>query len=252
MSKTDFSDGSQPQGIYGTIVNAAFLDVIFNHRHDNVDEDGHAPLDYAADTGAANAYVITLPGPALTGHIPGLPIFWKAANANTGASTINVNGLGAVALRKWGGSPLATGDIAAGQINVMFYDGTYYQILPGMVAARGGSSTQVFSAADGTGGKQVINISQFGASLGANGYQRLPNGFIIQWVMYNVTAQGTGHTVSWPTTFPTACAGAVATFNTALGIVSDQEIFITERTTSQFTIATVQKTGNVFVIGLGY
>lgn len=65
------------------------------------------------DTGTANAYVITLsPAPTM-----GLfsSIVFKAANTNTLASTVTVNGV-TYPLTKNGTSPLSPGDIRAGQI----------------------------------------------------------------------------------------------------------------------------------------
>lgn len=124
MAKTTFSD-TPPQG---TIVTAAFLNAVNNHRHGGRANDGEGTLDYAVDSGAANAYVVTL-SPVLDAFINGMPIFFKAANSNTGASTINVNSLGAVALRKNGTEALISGDILAGQIVVCVYDGTYFQLI---------------------------------------------------------------------------------------------------------------------------
>jgi hypothetical protein len=50
-------------------------------------------------------------------------------NANTGASTININGLGAVNIAKNNTVPIIGGDIAANQQFVAIYDGTNFQIL---------------------------------------------------------------------------------------------------------------------------
>ena len=51
-------------------------------------------VTYAADSGvAANTYVITLTG--ISAYTDGLCVTFKPANSNTGASTLNVNGLGA-------------------------------------------------------------------------------------------------------------------------------------------------------------
>lgn len=72
-------------------------------------------LQYAEDTGVANAYVIALPI-ALTSYRNGLTISFKALNANTGASTINVNGLGLKQLCRRNGDPLGVGDIVEYQI----------------------------------------------------------------------------------------------------------------------------------------
>ena len=128
MAKTAFSDGNPLLGILGTIVNAAFLNNIFNHRHDGLDQDGSAPLDYAADTGAANAYAIAL-SPALTAQVEGLPLHFKAVNANTGASTLAVNGMAAKAIIMPDGSALTAGAIIAGQMITVIYTGTAFMLV---------------------------------------------------------------------------------------------------------------------------
>lgn len=128
MGKTLFSDGNPLQGILGTIVNAAFLNNIFSHRHDGLDQDGSAPLDYAADTGSANAYAIAL-APALTAHITGMPIHFKASTANTGACTLAINVLAAVAIKRVDGTDLPAGSIVAGQIVTVIYTGTIYMVV---------------------------------------------------------------------------------------------------------------------------
>lgn len=85
--------------------------------------------DYKADTGAANAYVIT-PSPAITAYTAGQIFSFKATNANTTASTLNVNGLGVKTIKKLGGATdLASGDIAAGMIVQCEYDGTNFIML---------------------------------------------------------------------------------------------------------------------------
>lgn len=84
--------------------------------------------DYVADTGVANAYVIT-PAPAITAYAAGQLFTFKASSANTTASTINVNGLGAKNIFKKGDTALAAGDILSGQIVMVEYDGTQFQML---------------------------------------------------------------------------------------------------------------------------
>lgn len=51
----------------------------------------------------------------------------KFTNANTGVSTINFNSIGAITLRKSDGSALSLGDIAAGSVWWVIYDGTASQ-----------------------------------------------------------------------------------------------------------------------------
>jgi hypothetical protein len=80
---------------------------------------------YANDTGAANAYAVTLT-PAPTLQIGSVVVF-KAVNANTGASTLAVNGGAAIAIKKNATVALVSGDIAAGQIITVIYDGTNFQ-----------------------------------------------------------------------------------------------------------------------------
>jgi hypothetical protein len=56
-------------------------------------------------------------------------LFVIFTNANTGSSTINLNGLGAVTLKKSVSTNLASGDLAAGSMHILGYDGTNYQVL---------------------------------------------------------------------------------------------------------------------------
>lgn len=133
MSKTTFVDGNPQQQIEGTIVTAAFLNALNNHRHRGLDVDGDGALDYAVATGSANAYAITL-SPALDAYISGMPIIFQANHENTGTATLNVNTLGAKTLKKYGGRNLSAGDIKNGQIIVCCYDGTYLQIVSAVSA----------------------------------------------------------------------------------------------------------------------
>lgn len=128
MAKTTFVDGDPQQQILGTIVAAAFLNVVNNHYHDGLDVDGHGALPYAADSGAADAYVLTL-FPALTQYVTGMPISFKATNANTGASTINMNSLGVKSIKKNYNQDLKVNDILANQVITIIYDGTNFQMV---------------------------------------------------------------------------------------------------------------------------
>jgi hypothetical protein len=92
---------------------------------------------YSADTGAANAYVVTLsPVPTI---ITGSEVLFKAAHANTGASTIAVNGGSATAIKKNGTIDLASGDIVVGQIVALSFDGTNYQMTSPAVSTSSGT-----------------------------------------------------------------------------------------------------------------
>jgi hypothetical protein len=91
---------------------------------------------YATDTGTANAYAVALsPAPTL---VAGSVVVFKATSANTGASTLAVNGGSAISIKKSATVALASGDIVAGQIVEVRYDGTNFQLASG---AGGGSTT---------------------------------------------------------------------------------------------------------------
>lgn len=83
---------------------------------------------YVVDTGLTNAYVIT-PNPGITAYAAGQIFTFKAANANSGASTLNVNGLGVKNIKKSVSSDLTTGDIPLNGIILVEYDGTNFQLL---------------------------------------------------------------------------------------------------------------------------
>lgn len=77
--------------------------------------------NYFADSGAANAYVVTLAA-SLTGALTdGLLIQMKATSANTGASTLNYNGTGVKPIVRLDGSSLAAGDIPASGVVQLQY-----------------------------------------------------------------------------------------------------------------------------------
>ena len=90
-------------------------------------------LVYAADTGAADAYAIAA-SPAITAYVTGNLFWFKTANANTGASTLNVNALGVKNLFKRHDVELDIIDIVANGIYGAIYDGTNFQLISPITA----------------------------------------------------------------------------------------------------------------------
>jgi len=83
-------------------------------------------------TGAANAYAIAnnpVYPTALSAYRTGQIYTFLANHANTGASTLNVDGQGAKAITKDVATPLIANDILAGQVVSVLYDGTRFQLL---------------------------------------------------------------------------------------------------------------------------
>ncbi|MCE5220052.1 MAG: hypothetical protein LLF98_01990 [Clostridium sp.] len=85
-------------------------------------------INYAPDTGIADAYVVTL-NPIPTSYVEGMNFLVKITNQNTGASTINVNSLGTKTIVKSVDAALASGDLLAGQIVMLCYNGTSFQLI---------------------------------------------------------------------------------------------------------------------------
>jgi hypothetical protein len=93
--------------------------------------------DYAAvgtfytDSGAANAYVLSSIGSRLApdAYAEGMEIRFRAGNLNTGASTVNVAGLGLKNIKKADGSTdIESGDISTDYDTRARYDGTVFRL----------------------------------------------------------------------------------------------------------------------------
>lgn len=66
--------------------------------------------------------------PAITAYTLGQCFRFVSAGANTGAVTLNINGLGAKNVTKNGATALVSGDIASGAVVQVVYDGTQFQL----------------------------------------------------------------------------------------------------------------------------
>lgn len=118
-------------------------------------------LIYAADTGSANAYAAAL-SPAPSAYTTGMVVNVKIANTNTGASTFNLNSLGAKNIIHSNGNALAAGDLVAGQIACFGYDGTNIQLLnsPAQVtAAQVQSGTLIYAVSTSSPNTYTATLS---------------------------------------------------------------------------------------------
>lgn len=80
------------------------------------------------DAGANDSYVITAT-PVPTSYTVGMVVILKANTVNTGAASINVNGLGVKNIVKRVSTVLANGDIPALSFKMLVYDGTNFTLL---------------------------------------------------------------------------------------------------------------------------
>jgi hypothetical protein len=92
----------------------------------------YGQLQAGATTIATVTGTDTLTGsliPAIAAYATGNLFSFVAVNTNTGAATINLNSLGAKSITKQGSTALVAGDIVSGQVYLIEYDGTRFQLL---------------------------------------------------------------------------------------------------------------------------
>lgn len=69
--------------------------------------------------------------PTLTAYATGQVFSFVVAATNTGAVTLNINSLGAQAVTRTGSVALVAGDMVTGQVAIVEYDGTRFQLING-------------------------------------------------------------------------------------------------------------------------
>lgn len=93
--------------------------------------------------GTGDAVTLTL-DPVPSAYALMMKIKWVQPSANTGAATINVNGLGAVAIKKNGSTALSANDLLSGNIYEATHDGTNFQL--GNAVSRGSSVSLIMAS----------------------------------------------------------------------------------------------------------
>ena len=111
----------------------------------------------ATDSGSADAYAIAL-SPAITAYVAGQEFTFKAGATSTGASTLNVNGVGVKNIKKKNDQAIAAGDIEANAIIKVIYDGTSFQMLS-QLATTPASGMTSFTLTGDSGSNQTIEDS---------------------------------------------------------------------------------------------
>ena len=95
--------------------------------------------------------------PALTAYAAGNLFSFVAANTNTGAVTINIDGVGVKSITKNGTTALVAGDIVANAVVLIEYDGTRFQFVnaasSGNVVGPASSTANAIPTFSGTTGK---------------------------------------------------------------------------------------------------
>lgn len=82
-------------------------------------------IPYVVASGSANTYAVTL-SPAPTAYYEGMAVALKINVDNTGASTINLNSLGAKTIKRPNGSDVTAASLKANSIYTVRYNGTNF------------------------------------------------------------------------------------------------------------------------------
>ena len=128
---------------------------------------------------SAGTNTVTLTyGVSPTAYVRGDEYVFLAGNTNTGAVTIDVNGLGPINVVTADGQTLQGQELQAGQVIHVYYDGTYFRL------------------------ESVSRQSNI-----ANGYHKMQGGLIFQWGQVTF-----GGGTSQATTFPMAFAAVFGVF----------------------------------------
>lgn len=155
----------------------ANLDADFTAVANSVN-DANTYSNFALDTGAANAYVVTFAGLTTT-YSAGLRIQFLALNANTGASTLNVNTQGVRNIVFQNGTALTANTIIANSIIDVMYDGSSFLLMGSLTtlpipASQGGTGRTTLTAnalivGNGTGQVQFVSPGASSEILLSNG-----------------------------------------------------------------------------------
>lgn len=120
---------------------------------------GQTGIYKPATASGTNTYSATVPN--LIAYEPNQRFTITFTNGNTGVSTLDLDGagaLGALPLKKNGASALISGDIPAGSIKLLIYDGTNLQIIgDGSSSGGGGSVTSVVGQTGDVSTVQIKN-----------------------------------------------------------------------------------------------
>ena len=104
-------------------------------------------ISYATTGGSADVYTATMPY-TVSAYTAGFHARLKIHAANTGASTLNVDGVGAVAMQRPNGDALTSGDLPLNSVMDVTYDGSVFKIGSTLSDATAAAASAAAAAAD--------------------------------------------------------------------------------------------------------
>jgi hypothetical protein len=139
------------------------------------------------DTGSPNAYVLNFTA-NFDSYVDGTVIFWIPSNTNTGlAVTINVNGLGPVAITNQDGSILRAGQLVVNQVAQIMYRGTGFVLLVSGLAA---------SLQEGSWNPAWTGFAALSAPVGVMDWQITGRVATLEWAGAQGTSDATTMTIT--------------------------------------------------------
>lgn len=241
-----YVDRDTPGAIVGSKIPADFPNIVMDELVRVIEKSGITPddvlqlaesirsqrMNYLVAGGTSSAITIA-PNPVFSSlpDLIGVPIRVLISATNPGAATLNVNGLGAIAITRFGGMALQPGDLVPGVASLL-YDGTTFQLLAfasqivsnveALTTVGAGTYTvkagvyrlkaRVWGGGGGSGGAYNGGNSGGGGGGGyAEGFYAVTPGQVIS------TNVGAGGTAGLATTTPTAGgAGGSSSFGAFL------------------------------------
>lgn len=148
---------------------------------------------YDTDISGSDAYFMALT-PTLAAYVVGQVFSFKADVANTGGATLNIDNLGVKALLKQFDQALDDGDIAAGQIVTVVYDGTNFQMQSQTATGGGSAPDHVITSGSGAPVSTPANVGDMYVDTNNNQF----------WVAVATTGSSDWRQVHKEESFPSA------------------------------------------------
>lgn len=95
-------------------------------------------LSFQIGTGSGNPYLVSLT-PAVSSVTPGMVVHFQVPQQNNGAAGLMVNGIGPYSVKKNFNQDLDSADLDSGQIVMVIFDGTNWQVLNQLNSSSGSS-----------------------------------------------------------------------------------------------------------------
>jgi hypothetical protein len=151
-----YVDDNAPAGVKGSVPPAASMEYPQRELVNLIGDSGQTPDDadlhqttraardsrliYGTDTGPLNHVELADLVPSLPDYEAGLEIHVRIAHTITGPTDIAIGSLNAIFIKRRDGTDLQANDMLGGQIVILIFDGTYFQLFSGLADSSGGGA----------------------------------------------------------------------------------------------------------------